>query len=94
MNFFWWWLIYEALLWDVQNSIATVAARTGFCTFVQSATESAAQASGSYHTKEVTDRRILAHCHRCETPSSSLQSSKYSIFGLRVLKTGHKYRNP
>ena len=40
------------------------------CTFVQSATESVNQGSGSSHTKEVIDHRIILNRHQCEAPSS------------------------
>ena len=81
MNFFLGGLIYKGLYCGIFSTVLQPSRQEPASTFVQSATESAAQGSGPYHAKEVIDRRILVHRHRCETPSSSLQSSKYSFSG-------------
>ena len=68
MNFFWGGsLLYERLYCGIFSTVLQPSRQEPASTFVQSATESVAHESGSCHTKEVINRRILVHRHRCET---------------------------
>ena len=53
------------------------------CTFVQNATESAAQESGSYHTKEVIDRLGYSYV----VTDAKLQGRPVLVFGIRERRT-------